>query len=407
MHRYFQGVISVSTFAPIRHDRGERNIMPKFIITATDAKHKRETRRVVAETARDAVAQVEAEGGTEIVLHTDDVMAHTIEMSPEKVDENEFTAADFIQMRYASKWTFFLFVLKKLYWKVKWSLAVIVVIWLWYERLSSHPFVKAFLIISTLGIPFLIAAHATFFGWASKFDALLEDYAWGRWQKVIQGLPPLKHKIPRLEYFVLKAGSLAGLRKNDKALALMKTLEGAPDIPRWMYLGRLAEIYVVAGDSEAALNRVQQAYEEDPENPTLQLDLALALLKNDAEIDRAAALIETAEKQPLNEFLTLMLPMHKGFLAGARKQYADAERLLRTAIENLKPASIRHPSVRQLIDLLHGQLAIVLARQKDFRGAEEHFKIAFPRLCAIKADHIINRYKTANPQTAFSLDAIS
>lgn len=376
--------------------------MPDYYYTATDRNtRKRETSRIEAASAQEALRQLEAAELDEIVLHTDDVAAAVSKMMPSKVSiNNDFTASDYVSLRTTGDFGFFLYLTKTLYWQGRWGLLFCagLALFAFLQAINvQRPYAKFasvfFLIVCLL--PPVIALYATLFSPTRKFNQIQEDFYWGRWNEVLRRLPRVCKHLPLIEARGREAASLAGLGRLDEALHIMAPLADQPDIPRWMYLSRLAEVYEYAEQMEQCLALRKEAYEAEPENSVLKLGYANTLLKLNLDPPLADQLIAEVETEPLSDLLQVLLPISKGQLELNLGYYQNAFFQFMEAENGLKPYVSTQPFARLYADVARAYAAIALAEQGELEQAELLFQSARPRLEALKSRRTIDRYHQA------------
>lgn len=369
--------------------------MPVFLISATDERGKRDTHRVEAVDSQDAYQEMEARGFTQIVLHTDDAGATASAMWPHDPDvEEHVSAADMVKFQYHTSFGFFLYMLKSLYWKMRWGLALagIFLYFKWRDR-TEFTYVEIGM-FSLLALPFLIAVWVAYFSSSRKYTLLKDAFAWGRWQEVLDRAAALRGQIPEYELTCRESVALAALGHDDEALAQMAAFLDDPAVPRWMYFNRLAEVYDAMNDQDQAVEFLKRSHEDAPENPTVQLDYAYGLLRNQRDDVLAQQLIEQAEQQHLGELVTIFLKFFKGLLKLNQGDFKAAEEFFRQSHTEMQPLAPAEPLIQFFEDLNRAYLAIALAERGDFAQAESLFQQAYPRLNALKMTQVMERYAT-------------
>lgn len=376
--------------------------MPEYFYTATNRlTRKRETNSVEAASAQEALCELETADLDEIVLHTDDVAAAVSQMMPRKVSVNEdITASDYVSFRTISDFGFFVYLTKKLYWQARWGLLVSSGLLL-FVFLEANDFQRTYANIGLLVLfclwlaPPVIALYATLFSPTRKYNQIQEDFYWGRWNEVLRRLPRIRKHLPLIEVRAREAASLAGLGRLDEGLQIMEPLADQPEIPYWMYLSRLAEVYEYADQMEQCLTLRKQAYEAQPENSVLKLGYANTLLKLNLDSPLAHQLIEEAEAQPLSDLLQLFVPITKGHLELNLGHYQRAFFQCLEGEKGLKPFITTQPFARVYADVARAYAAIALAELGEMEEAETLFQSALPRLEALKSTRTIDRYREA------------
>jgi tetratricopeptide (TPR) repeat protein len=366
--------------------------MRDFLLTATDREGRRTTHHVKALSSQEAYEQLEGKDYTDIVLHTDDAGAAVNRLTA--FDGGHISPAEMIVLRGVSPLGFFLFLARKLYihFRLLEILAVVTLALKWWysDRLGAFGAAALSILVS----PVLIALWSTLFGLSRKYDLLLACYAWGRWNDVLARAPALRGHVPDLELSAREAGALAGLGRLEEAIARLEHAD-SPETPRWMYLARLAEVYEVAGMHERALEIHARAHDDAPDNPTVQLEYAMALLKNERDPALARQLIDAAKKQHLSDILGFFLPMIEGLWLSNTGNASAAVSEFELTRRNLRPLARRSPLAGLMLDLNQAYLAIALARSGEMERAIVEAKPARIRASALNATRMLERLERA------------
>ncbi|QDT44288.1 hypothetical protein Pan241w_43970 [Gimesia alba] len=369
--------------------------MPVFLITATDKTGNRETHRVEAETAQEACEKHESLGFTDIVLHDDDVFAVTNALFPPNADvEKSFTPAELVEMRYLSKFDNFLFLVKKNFRQYQWSLLLmtILVLFRWGERSGLKYFDYVL-----IGISIIACFCASYLSPAIKYKKMIDACFWGRWQETLDRIPGLRGIVPEYELSMREACALAGLGRSEEGLALMQPFLDSPEIPRWMYFERLADLFEVGKQFPQVIECLRLAYEEAPENPTVKIDYAYAILKygSDSDIELATQLLESTKQQHLSDLVELFWYHYYGFLELSRGQYREAEAHFLVCQNGMIPLAADEPALQLTIDICRAYQAIATAELGETEKAEALYQQALPRLQALEEKRIMDRYAAA------------
>ncbi|MFH1303453.1 MAG: hypothetical protein ABIK07_20510 [Planctomycetota bacterium] len=369
--------------------------MPVFLLTATDPNGKRDTHRVEADTAQEACDGYESQGYVDIVLHDDDVWAATVAMFPPNANaevEKYLTPADVVEMRYLSKFDHFRFLVKKSLRPYKWALLLttVLVFIRWGESRELNYF--DYILIGTSLFASFCAAY---FSPAIKYKKMVDAGYWGRWEETLNRIPGLRGNVPEFDLSARGACALTGLGRLDEGLALMQPFLDAPEVPRWMYFGRISELYEIGKQYPQVIECNRLAYEEAPENPTVQIDYAYAILKYGTEIELAAELLENARQQHLSELLELYWYYFYGFLELIRGNYREAEAHFLVCQNGMTPLAADEPALQLSLDFNRAYQAIAAAELGETEKAEALYQRALPRLQALKEKRVMDRYAAA------------
>ncbi len=368
--------------------------MPDFYYTATDQTGKRITGTMKAASSQAVILKLESADYSNVILHTDDFAAALSEMMPAKVKtDGNFTASDYIEARTLTNVGFFRFLLKKLYWQLRWIFLILsILIFLnWRFSQSIVFFVSVFflLILMPLGTAF----WATLFSPTRKYNNMLEAFSWGRWNDVLEILPKLRKHSPAIELSGRKASALAALGRLDEGLEIMEPYANHPEIPPWMYFTRLAEVYEYAHEHERSLECRSQAHADAPENSTVLLGYANTLLKLNKDPQLAQKLIQEAKQQQLSDMLEMILPLIQGLLELNLGQPRLAFHLFVEGQKRLEPRLQSQPVARLYSDVGRAYAAIALAELGENEQAATLFQLALPRLQALNSTLTIERYE--------------
>jgi tetratricopeptide (TPR) repeat protein len=212
---------------------------------------------------------------------------------------------------------------------------------------------------------------------------------------VLDRIPALRGTVPDFELDVRGACALAGLGRFDEGMEQFRAHGNDPAVPLWMYLGRMSELYDLAQRYDEALQCHRDAWEDAPDNPTVVLDYALALLKYEKDTELALRLIGEIENQPKADLLIMVLPLLHGMAALNTGRDGDAPARLKEAEKNLRPMAKGSALVRFLIDIARTYRAIALARLGRGAEADRLFAAVRPRLKALNYTGLIERFRSA------------
>lgn len=377
---------------PLLAPAGDAEAMLEFLVTGTDRAGKRETIRIRAASSNEAIEICARRGYSDITLHTDDAAAVAIASMP-VVEGDLITPGDFVELRALSSVGFFWMLYGKA-WNYLWWNQVPALAYLAYGAWRDAPFTwLGWLTAIVLLAPPAGCAWFAFFGPARKYDAMLEAMCWGRWQETLDRIAALRGAVPDFELDVRSACALVGLGRFDEGLALVRAHGNDPGIPLWMYLGRMSELYDLAHRYDEALQCHRDAWEDAPENPTVVMDYALSLLKNEVDTALALRLIGEVENQPKADLLDMLLPMLHGMAALNQGHYEEALGHLRTTEQNLRGMARASALARLVLDMARSYHAVALAGLGRHSEADRLFSVVKPRLEALNYTRMIDRFE--------------
>ena len=381
--------------------RGPNDIAPRadglreYILSAKNAAGKQITERVDAASADAAVETLRRRGLSEIVLHTDDVGAvHTQQSKLEKyLSPKQYLS--FRQPRgYLGRVAFDV---RKIYsWKWYLPLLVVVAARCWMDapwRLLDYLVIGLFigLLLLPLAAAFVIEANAR----EVSYHKFIELVAWGRWDEVLRESERLQGRLPEREIRWHRAKALAGLGRLAEGLEFVAPLASDPDLPRWLYLTRLSEVHATAKDWDAAIGLHEKALAIAPDNATIMIDLAMTLLARQRDLPRTRQLLEQARKHALSEVLAPAAEAAEGMLLFEEHKPDQAREKLEAALAGLQQFRAASPLMGALIDRYRAYLALALAALGEHAAAEREFRLAEPRLVALRRDELLARCRQA------------
>jgi tetratricopeptide (TPR) repeat protein len=331
-------------------------------------------------------------GYTEVVLHTDDVSARYTNQS---AVERHVTPRDYVGFRRRGPVGDVLFLARKLY-QGSAFLMLAALGMLVFRRWRRDPWAgwdTTYLAVLALPLVWALAAQA--FKPSRRYHRLIEAAAWCRWEEVLALLPAIRHRLPPEEAAFREAGALAGLGRLDEALALLEPFRDGRRMPAWLYWGRLPEVYRAAGQADQCLTAAETAAELAPENPTILLDLAANLLRYRRDTRRARDLLKRARGHALSDMVQLFVKRAEGVLALEEGRADEAARRLEEVQEGFRGFRHASPLIGVVVDSNHAYLALANAALGLTDAAERHFRLAEPRLRALKAEDLLERCRQA------------
>jgi tetratricopeptide (TPR) repeat protein len=382
--------------------------MPDYLLSARGPDQGEVAEWVQAPTADLAVEQLRQRGYTDIVLHTEEVMAAAFPRS--KATEKDVTPRESVTILYFRGYLDQVnFLLRKLYQKR--SLRIIervveIVAKRWVRR--SHLKTTLLVTLGYLGyllcrlplrgvlelgnkidlvillIVLVVALGAPLVGMARAYERVVEHAMWCRWNEVLRLLPDLPPLVPGHERALREAQALAGLGQVAQGLAVFRPFRENGTIPPWFYYGRLVEFYSAAGEWGEVVAANEQAVQLAPDYPVLLINLAIAHLRISRDAGRAKELLDRAKAHPLTPLMNPYVAHAEGLLALAQGDANVARNHFESALKEAKKLVVGDPVGRFKIDLIHADLAVAFGRLGDTKQALWHYRRAGPRLQAWK-----------------------
>jgi hypothetical protein len=365
----------------------------EYLLSARSLARKKVTERVEAASADAAVEILRQRGFTEIVLHTDDIGALFTQQSKR---EPHVTPKDYVGFRHLSGyWGRVGFHARKLYaqsWQLKIPLLVLLIARRW---MGARWGLTDYLTIGFLSMPLAFALIGQFNSRALRYHKVLELVAWGRWAEVLEQSGRLNGRLPEHEILWMQAKALAGLGRINEAIQLVAPIADDPTVPQWLYCSRLAGVYTAAEmrDEQLALN--EKALDLAPENATLLIDTAMALLRYQLDTPRARQLLEQARSHALSDVLVPSADAVEGMLLLEEGRPQQANSKLLAGLKGLDRFRNATPLMGAIRDRFRAYLALSFAAMGDRSAAERELRLVEPRLRALKREDLLTRCQRA------------
>lgn len=366
-------------------------IMPKYLLTGKDHWDHRVTDIVAAPNADEAVRRFAARGYVDVVLHSDEVFGHLFD--PKVL--RHLTPRDYLAIGRVSRVGYIWRMVLLLYRKQWWLFAVMAALILGRRVLEQPWDITDTLAIMLLTMPIVIVVLSEFINPSRKYARAMAFNAWGRWAEMLAALPSVKRYVPAPQYAFHQAKALAGLGELDEALELVKPFADDPKTPAWLYWGQLADVFNAAKRPDRVIECGEKAVANAPENVTVLIDLAMALLRYRRDTARARPLLERARQHAISDVIRPFLILAEGVLEFEEKHADRARPLLQQALIEAERFRNASPLVGSAIDRIHAYLALTCAALGDHLAAVQHYKIAEPRLRAFDATDMIDRCEAA------------
>jgi tetratricopeptide (TPR) repeat protein len=368
--------------------------MPEYLVTARNAQGKKVTERLDVNSADEAVQTLRERGYDDIVLHTDDVAArHT----KQKAVASTVSPRQYLWFRSMPSWLAHVLVVtitayrKGWYWNV--AALALLAYRLWQGR--GWGLTEIGLVIY-LFFPVIFAFGSLLFrGASSRYRRLMDAVAWGKWDEVLRLADAAAGKLPAAELAFQKAKALAGLGRIDEGLRLVEHLGDGKKMPLSTYWSRVAGLYTTAkrrDDSKAAM---EKSLESSPENATLLLDMAESEVWLRHNPKRARELLARAQSHAISDLLEPFVINTEGMIHLEEGRAREARQLLEQAFEKARVFRHASPLMEARLDRMHVPLVLACAAEGDLESAERHWRMAKPRLMALKMDDDLARCEKA------------
>lgn len=375
--------------------------MPEYLVSARSPDGRKITERMEASSPDEVVKLLESRLYSEIVLHTGEIEAfYDREMKGLKPDACQSPPVvpprEFLRMRLSS--TFLgqvLFLVRTLYIRCWWTFVIPLaflafrwsngVVWDDWDQLLA----------AWCLVPFVLAPLIVLFGAGWKYNRVIDAYAWGRWNAVLNLLPALDGHVLAHEIAFRRAVAQAALGQLDEALQGVKPYSDGKEMPFWMYLGRLSEVYSAARDVESTVAAMEKCAELAPHEPTALLDCATTLIRRKRDVRRARHFLDEARKHPISDVIAFAVDQCQGMISLEEGHALEARDYLNQALEKIRPFRHASPLMGSAVDRIHAYLALANAAAGDLEVAAKHYRIAEPRLRALNYDDLIERCEAA------------
>lgn len=382
--------------------------MATFYLTATSPAGQRETKAVKAKSLADARQKLIDRDWTDIVVHTDDVVA----INQIDVPDNPFSPEEMVQLGGMSTFRFFLLMLVKLY--RQWTTTSLIACASLVLGIVFYEWWAIILGASLLAIPVRLAMLSAF-GNVNKqrYDALVTAAAWYRWDDVERLLPLQSSTIPPEERAYRAGQILAGRGDIQGAIERYESLTARHNVPQWFAESRKAVLCVIAnkfdwkrqaenGTSsrlqspliDEALRHYASAVELAPEQAVTRVDYAKFALKYRRDVRIAREMLDAVARLPSAELALFFADYVKGIIAIEENAPEEAIQLIREFQQKLSPMS-SNADVVSGIDEASMFLTLAYAAAGKEEKALREFKRCEPRMKALNEVEMLSRCRQA------------
>lgn len=361
--------------------------MPKYLLSGRDHRGRRVTEAVTTRNTDEAVSRFQALGYTEVVLHSDEVVGHLFD--PKVL--RHLTPRDYLALGRVGRFGYVWRLIARLYRKQWWLFAITAALIVGRRVLEEPWDLPDTLAVAFLTAPVVIVVLGELFSPSRRYARAMAYNAWGRWAEMLAALRPLRPYMPATQFAFHQAKALAGLGQLDDAIDVVRPYANDRKTPAWLYWGQLADVFHAAKLPDRVIECGEKALADSPENVTILIDLAMSLLRYRRDVDRARPLIERAHQHSVSDVIRPFLMMSDGVLAFESKRPSQARPILEESIEEAERFRNASPLIGAAIDRIHAYLALTCAALGDHAAAEQHFKIAEPRMRAFDATDMLER----------------
>jgi hypothetical protein len=347
--------------------------MGKYLYSAQAVDGEEIRAHIEADSAAEALTELQAQGLQDIVIHTDDFAARLYDANllnvPDNLDPAALIAArqrgGFAHLLWDTLQGNMLFLAPLLAWNA----------YYWYQNridgVATTITVLILLVLSWFMLPALL------------FEAMQRAQVWARWDDAARWLGWLRRLNQRirlaphmLDFY--QAKNLIGSGRADEGLALFNRHQDDPAVPLALWLSLKASLLDDAKRRDEAGKLMRQVTQLMPDSAQVWLDLALnqALF---GDVEEARRAIARAEQCTLEPIMAGAIPVVQGEIALHDGQPAVAANLFAQALVALTPF-VTQTALRPLFVILEARYAIALAQCGQLAAAREAWALAQPML---------------------------
>ncbi len=367
--------------------------MPNFIWTAKDKFGNLVVREVTADSAKDAMSILAANGYTELTLKTDEVMDASQQGFKETYklfgEEIRVSAEDRVRHMKGRPATFGSALIGGI-WQSK-ALVFPVAALIAYQLYRGNNLAA---LIVACGLVFWMVFLLCVSLPSIYYAKLIKAADWHQWDEVIALIETLKSigrfsliKLPEPELGRHRAKALVGKGKISEALAEYSAYENQPGCPSWLYKAFVAGLYDTAKQHDQALEWTLKSIQDNP-RPTIYADLANRYARYKKDPVKAREAFKETEHGPT---VAAIIPFRKrclGIIYFLEGNFAAARKELESSLELMEQT--RHQPYRDgSIAIARSYLCLVLAHQGDLEGAKNNFSAAKKYLIATQEDELL------------------
>jgi tetratricopeptide (TPR) repeat protein len=365
----------------------------EYLLSGQDGRGRRVTEIVQAISADEAVRSFEDRGRTDIVLHTDDLVAPFFH--PSKLARH-FRPSECVRLRTAGPIAYVAIVALSMY-RQLWIVGILLIGLIALCRLIEEDWslLDAIAILG-LFIPVWVAIYFAASGPFRIERRLLKAIGWARWEEVLRLVGKLDRKrYHEFQIRLRKAQALAGLGRLSEALTEFDRVADLPDVPASAYWTGQAAIYMAARETDRVLAVLERAYELNPAATLPVIDFANKLLVFRRDAKRARQVLAQARQHAIADTTYPWLLATEGLLALQERQTAEAVERLHEALRQFGSFMRGNPSVAPLLARIRAWLCLAHATAGDTATARHYLRRAAPLLVAHREDELLRQCEQA------------
>lgn len=365
----------------------------EYLLSGRDGRGRRITEIVEATSADEAVRLYEDRGRTDIVLHTDDLVAPFFK--PSKLAKF-YRPGECVRLRTAGPVAYVAIVSLAMY-RNLWFVAILLISLVALLRLIGNDwgFFEAIAIFA-LFIPVWVAIYFCVSGPLRVERRLLKAIGWARWEEVLRLVDRLdRERYPEFQIRFRTAQALAGLGRLSEALTEFDRVADLPDVPGYAYWVGQGAIYMAARETDQVLAVIERACEANPTSTLPLIDLANKLLVYRQDARRARQALAQARQHAIADTAHPWLLSTEGLLALEERHPADAVERLSEGLRQFRPFLHGNPSVAPLLARVRAWLCLAHAATGDTATARRYLSQAAPLLVAHREDELLKQCEQA------------
>lgn len=368
--------------------------MPKYLISGRTERGREVTELVTAPSTDDAVRRFEARGYSDVTLHSDEVIGYLFK---DGAIGEHLSPRDYLALGRTSRAGFVWKMTVKLY-RQQWYVFVIAVLFLIGRRAMEVEWgVLDTFAVCYLCFPLFIVLIGELFSPSRKYERVTTFNAWGQWPEMLAALPSVRRFLPAQQYAFHEGKALAGMGRLDEAMVVVRPYADDRKTPAWLYWGQLADVFHAAKLGDRAIECLEKAVENAPDNATVLVDLTVSLLRYRRDTNGARALLARVRQLAISDLVRPFLVMADGILALEERRPELAKTKLEESLALAERMRNMSALVGAAIDRIHTYLCLACAAAGDSAAAEQHFRIAEPRLLAFESEDLLDRCRKACP----------